>query len=75
MSDRLPSLKARNVEKVLLQMGFCPVRQKGSHVFFKHEDGRTTLLSKHPGEEIGRGLFRQILREINVTPEEFSKYL
>ncbi|HEX9722009.1 MAG TPA: type II toxin-antitoxin system HicA family toxin [Candidatus Paceibacterota bacterium] len=75
MSDRLPSLKARDVEKALLQMGFYPVRQKGSHVFFKHEDGRTTLVPRHGGEEIGRGLVRQILREIQLTPEEFSKYL
>jgi len=75
MSERLPSLRARDLEKVLKRMGFFPVRQKGSHVFFKHPDGRTTLVSKHGGEEIGRGLLRQILREINVSPEEFSKYL
>jgi predicted RNA binding protein YcfA (HicA-like mRNA interferase family) len=74
MTDRFPSLRARDVERILKQMGFSPVRQKGSHVFFKHPDGRTTLVSRH-GEEIGRGLLRQILREIEVSPEEFSKYL
>ncbi|HCM36581.1 MAG: hypothetical protein A3J30_01470 [Candidatus Wildermuthbacteria bacterium RIFCSPLOWO2_02_FULL_47_9c] len=75
MSDRLPSLRARDLEKVLKRMGFFSVRQKGSHVFFKHPDGRTTLVSRHGDEEIGRGLLRQILREINVSSEEFSKYL
>ena len=75
MSDRLPSLRARDLEKVLKRMGFFSVRQKGSHVFFKHPDGRTTLVSQHGDEEIGRGLLRQILREINVSSEEFSKYL
>jgi len=75
MSERFRSLRARDLEKVLKQMGFSPVRQKGSHVFFKHPDGRTTLVPRHGGEEIDRGLLRQILREINMTPEEFSKYL
>ncbi len=75
MSERLSSLRAPDIEKVLKKMGFFPVRQKGSHVFFKHADGRTTLVPRHGGEEIGKGLFRQILREINITLEEFSKYL
>lgn len=75
MSDRLPSLRARDIEKVLKRMGFFPVRQKGSHVFYKHPDGRTTLVSIHGGEEVGRGLFRQILREIKVSSEQFSQYL
>ena len=75
MTDRLPSLRARDLEKALKKMGFFPVRQKGSHLFYKHVDGRTTLVPIHGGEEIGRGLIRQILREINVSPEEFSKYL
>ena len=75
MSERLPSLRARDLEKVLKQMGFFPVRQKGSHVFFKHPDGRTTLVPRHGDEEIGRGLLRQILREIKVSSEEFSKFL
>ncbi|MFH1584957.1 MAG: type II toxin-antitoxin system HicA family toxin [Patescibacteria group bacterium] len=51
------------------------MRQKGSHVFFKHQDGRTTLVPRHGGEDIGRGLLRQILREINVSPEEFFQHL
>jgi len=72
---RLPILKAGKLAKVLIELGFTAVRQKGSHVFFQHHDGRTTLLSRHAGEDIGRGLLRRILREIEVTPEEFSKHL
>ena len=75
MSPSLPILKAREIIRVLKQIGFVAVRQKGSHIFFEHSDGRTTLVSVHGSEDIGRGLLRQILREINVSPEEFSKYL
>lgn len=75
MSERIPMLKARDVMRVLRSLGFSPIRQTGSHVFFQHPDGRTTLVPRHAGEDIGRGLLRQILREIKMTPDEFIRYL
>jgi len=75
MSNRLPQLKARDVIKALGKLGFYEVRQKGSHRCFKHQDGRFTLVPVHRGEDISRGLLRQILREIEVTPKEFSKHI
>ena len=75
MKGRLPMLKARDVIRALNKLGFFVVRQKGSHICFKHADRRFTLVPRHGGEDIGRGLLRQILREIKITPEEFSKYL
>lgn len=75
MSKKLPMLKARDIMRVLHLLGFSEVRQSGSHILFQHNDGRTTLVSKHGGEDIGRGLLRQILREIELTPEQFSEYL
>ena len=75
MSGRLPAIKAKDVIRVLKFLGFIKVRTKGSHVFFRHSDGRVTLVPIHGGEDIGRGLLRQILREINVSPEEFKKFL
>lgn len=68
-------LKARDICRVLLSLGFKPIRQRGSHLFFQHSEGRTTLVPRHGGEDIGRGLLRQILREIEMTPEQFSEYL
>lgn len=75
MTSRLPILKARDIMRVLHSLGFKEVRQAGSHIFFQHSDGRTTLVSRHDREDIGRGLLRQILKEIELTPEQFSKYL
>lgn len=68
-------LKARDVMRVLRSLDFHFVRQSGSHAFFQHQDGRATLVPQHGGEDVGRGLLRQILREIEMTPEDFSKYL
>jgi len=63
------------MEKVLLYLGFIIVRSKGGHVFYRHTDGRTTTLPNHPGRDLSRPLIREILREIEVSPEQFAKEL
>jgi predicted RNA binding protein YcfA (HicA-like mRNA interferase family) len=63
------------MEKVLISLGFERVRQKGSHVFYRHPDGRTTTVPNHPGRDLARPLTREILREIEITPEQFQKEL
>ena len=75
MNGRLPVLKARDLIRILKELGFKEVRQKGSHICFKHSDGRFTLVPYHGNEDISRGLLRQILREINISPDEFLKLL
>lgn len=49
------------------------VRQKGSHVRLEHPDGRKTTVPIHSGESVGIGLLRKILRDVNLSPEQFSK--
>jgi len=39
---KLPTLRAIELIKILSKMGFEVLRQKGSHIFLKHSDGRTT---------------------------------
>jgi len=75
MSGRLPALKARDIIRVIEKLGFYAARQKGSHIFFKHRDGHTTLVPSHGGEDISRGLLREILNEIKISPDEFLKLL
>ncbi len=70
---RLSIVDFKTMEKILLRLGFQAVRQKGSHVFYRHPDGRATTVPKHPGRDLARPLIREILREIELTPEEFQK--
>ncbi len=49
---KLPLLTGRKLIKILLKMGFNKIRQKGSHVFLRHSDGRTTVVPNHTGEKI-----------------------
>jgi predicted RNA binding protein YcfA (HicA-like mRNA interferase family) len=63
------------MEKLLFKLGFAQVRQKGSHVFYRHPDGRTTTVPNHAGRDIARPLAREILGEIELTPEQFVEEL
>jgi len=72
---RLPIVDFLKMEKALLSLGFQPVRQKGSHVLYRHPDGRTTTVPNHPGRDLARPLIREILREIELTPEQFQRQL
>lgn len=69
--SKLPIVDARTFEKVLLHWGFTIVRQKGSHVFYRHPDGRYTTLPHHKGQDLSRPLIRKILNEIQMTPDDF----
>lgn len=75
MNGRLPTLKARDIVRILKKLGFYKVRQKGSHICFKHPDGRFTLVPQHGGEDISRGLLRHIIQEINISRKNFLRLL
>ncbi|MGA9056874.1 MAG: type II toxin-antitoxin system HicA family toxin [Terriglobia bacterium] len=73
--SRLPTVGFRQMERVLFRLGFEAVRQKGSHVFCRQPDGRTTIVPNYPGRNLARSLPREILREIELTPEQFQEEL
>ncbi len=68
---QLPIVNFKTMEKVLFNLGFQNTRSKGSHFFYRHPDGRTTTVPNHPGRDLSRPLIREILREIEITPEQF----
>jgi predicted RNA binding protein YcfA (HicA-like mRNA interferase family) len=72
--SKLPQITANELIKILEKAGFSVIRQKGSHVFLKHSDGRTTVIPNHPGEKLDRGLLNKILRkDVQISREEFDK--
>ena len=73
---KLPQMSAIELSKVLKRLGFELIRQEGSHMFFRHPDGRTTVVPNHSGENIGRGLLVKIIKkDVQITREEFEKLL
>ncbi|MFZ3166034.1 MAG: type II toxin-antitoxin system HicA family toxin [Candidatus Methanoperedens sp.] len=73
--SRLRIIDARKMEKLLFKLGFERVRQKGSHVFYRHPDGRTTSVPHHRGRDLARPLIKEILREIELNSDEYEEYL
>jgi len=72
---RLPSLTGEQVVKALGKAGFQVLRQRGSHVYLKHPDGRATVVPVHKGESVGRGLLRKIMQDADLSRDEFLKLL
>ena len=72
---KLPIVKSRKLIKVLQKLEFVEIRQKGSHKFFYREkDNKATVVPIHT-KDIGRGLLRKILNEIDLSPDEFINLL
>jgi predicted RNA binding protein YcfA (HicA-like mRNA interferase family) len=75
MSDlKLPIVKAADLIKALEKLGFtCTRKSKGSHFRYVHPDGRKTTVPVHKGKDIGRGLLRKILRDVDITADELKR--
>lgn len=70
-----PSVTGSRLIHALRKLGFEVISVKGSHHFLQHQDGRCTVVPLHRGENIGRGLLAQILRDCDITKEALQKKL
>jgi predicted RNA binding protein YcfA (HicA-like mRNA interferase family) len=73
--SKLKLINAKTMEKLLLELGFEKIRQKGSHAFYRHEDGRTTTIPHHKARMLARPLIREILREIEITIDDYNNQI
>ena len=73
---KLPLINAKQLNRILEKEGFICLRQKGSHLFWKHGDGRSTVVPFHAGENIDRGLLIKIIKQdLKISREKFINYL
>lgn len=73
--SRLKLVDAKTMERLLLRLGFKKARQKGSHAFYRHADGRTTTIPHHKSRTLARPLIREILREIELSIDDYNNNL
>lgn len=71
--SKLRVVSSKDMERILFSLGFHQVRQKGSHVFYRHGDGRVTTVPHHKGRDLSKGLLKAILRDIRLSVEEFNE--
>ena len=70
---KLITISGKNFCKILEKLDFEKIYGKGSHVRFKHSDGRRTVVPVHGNEDLGKGLLREILKQIKLTKEEYEE--
>lgn len=71
--NRLPLLSGKEIVKVLIRAGYMEARQRGSHIRLTHSARRAVTVPDY--EVVGRGLLRKILRDAELSPEEFNKLI
>ena len=72
---KLPKISGKELCNTLEKLGFKKIYGKGSHVRFKHDDGRRTVVPVHGNEDLGPGLLTAILKQIKITREEFEELI
>lgn len=79
MTQRLPALSSREIERALRRAGyeFAPKRGKGSHRAYTKIDanGVRRLVIVPRGKDIPRGTVRAILEQAGLREQEFFQYL
>jgi len=73
---KLPRLTGKELGRIIEKFGFVHERTTGSHMVYKHPDGRITIIPYHSGEEIGPGLLNKIIKkDLGISREEFMRKL
>ncbi|MFZ1898500.1 type II toxin-antitoxin system HicA family toxin [Methanoregula sp.] len=73
MTDKLPILSGRDVIRALGKLGYVVNDQKGSHIHIRHPVRRPLTVPNHP--EIARGTLRIIIKDADLTVEQFLELL
>lgn len=73
---KLPQLTGKELGKIIQKLGFVYSHTTGSHMIFKHTDGRKTSIPHHNEEKIGPGLLNKILKkELLISREYLERYI
>jgi len=73
MTDKLPILSGRDVIRALGKLGYTVNDQKGSHIHLRHPVRRPLTVPNHL--EIARGTLRIIIKDADLTVEQFLELL
>ena len=74
--SKLPVISGEITVKCFEKLGYVVVRQKGSHIRMWHKSDRSKkplTIPKH--KVLGKGLLRRLLRDAEISVEEFRELL
>ena len=75
MSQRLPRVTADEIIRVIEKMGFTLARQSGSHKIYKSSTGKRVTVPYHKGKVLHLKVLASILKDANLSREEFKNLL
>lgn len=68
---KLPIISGKRLLKILLKNGHQVIRQRGSHVLIrKYFANLQTVIPVHANEELGRGMLKSILNDLDLSVED-----
>lgn len=73
---KLPVISGNKAVKCFEKIGYQVIRQKGSHIRMRHKSNKNKQPLTIPVHKtLGKGLIRKLLRDAELTTEEFLKLL
>lgn len=75
MSERLPSVRPRQLIRVLEQRGWRLARSKGSHHHFTNPESPNIVTVAVHAKDVKRGTLSGILSDAGISREEFLRLL
>jgi len=69
---KLVPIRCRKLIKIAEFLGFEKRDAEGSHIFFRHSDGRTTVIPSKR-KEVSKGLLRKILNDLRLSVADYEK--
>lgn len=74
---KLPTLTAKKFIKAIKKDGFYLDRSKGSHHTFlnPHKPDSSVVVPVHPGQDLGKGLLKSLIKDAKLTEAQFLKLL
>jgi predicted RNA binding protein YcfA (HicA-like mRNA interferase family) len=75
--SHLPQISGEEAVKCFEKIGYRVARQRGSHIrlYYSRDDCVRKPLTVPNHKELGRGLLRKLIRDANISVENFLKLL
>jgi len=75
LRQKLPRVTPDEVTKALVKLGFTVSRQSGSHRIYRNPQGKRVTIPYHKGKVLHPKVLKSILRDAELSLDEFQKLL
>jgi predicted RNA binding protein YcfA (HicA-like mRNA interferase family) len=75
MSEKIPRITAEKAISVIEKIGFELVRQSGSHRIYRNKNGSRITIPVHSGKVLHPKIVKNILRDADLSVEQFRGLL